>query len=366
MIYPIDLSKLYQPYHILYEKAFSKCLEDGYYIGGSAVDDFEHLAADYLGANYVVGCGNGTHALELALIASGVGTGDEVITVANTYYATARSILDIGAKPVFCDVNKDGLIDTDKVLKKISIHTKAIIPVHLYGAVANLDILYKIGKEYNLAIIEDCSHAFGSLYKGNKVGHDSQFACFSLYPTKNIGAMGDAGMIAVRSKETADKLKSIRYFTDDKERDSFAEHSLHSRMDSLQARLLQVSLTLADSWNNIRQEHSNYYKNAFSGLVPYVKCLDQEGIVPYVFPVIVSDQKKFMRYMADKGVVTQIHYHPMLHKISHLTQRYYELPVTEYLNSHTVSIPVSQTVTQAEIEFVANCVLEFFKKGLNQ
>lgn len=366
MIYPIDLSKLYQPYHVIYEKAFSKFLEDGYYIGGSAVDTFEQMAADYLDANYVVGCGNGTHALELSLIASGIGNGDEVITVANTYYATARSILNIGAEPVFCDVNEDGLIDTDKVLQNISIRTKAIMPVHLYGAVANLDVLYKIGNEYNLSIIEDCSHAFGSLYNGKRIGHESQFACFSLYPTKNLGAMGDAGMIAVKTKEMADRLKSIRYYTADKERDIFTERSLHSRIDSLQACLLQVSLTLVDDWNNIRQQHSTYYKNAFSGIVPYIKCLDQEGIVPYVFPVIVSDQKKFMRYMADRGIVTQIHYHPMLHKIPHLTQKNYELPLTEYLNSHTVSIPVSQTVTPAEIEYIADCTLEFYKKGLDR
>ena len=366
MIYPIDLSKLYQPYHMLYEKAFSKFLEDGYCIGGSAVEGFEKMAADYLGANYVIGCGNGTQALELALIASGIGNGDEVITVANTYYATVRSILNVGAEPVFCDVNEEGLIDVDKVFEKISAHTKAIIPVHLYGAVANLDKLYKFGNEYNLSIIEDCSHAFGSLYNGKKVGNDSQFACFSLYPTKNLGAMGDAGMIAVKTKEMADKLKSIRYFTDDKERETFTERSLHSRIDSLQACLLQVSLTLVDGWNNIRQQHSNYYKSAFSGIVPYMRCLDQDGIVPYVFPVIVSDQKKFIRYLGDKGIVAQIHYHPMLHKISYFTQKHYELPVTEYLNSHAVSIPVSQTVTQAEIEYIADCVLEFFKKGQNQ
>lgn len=366
MIYPIELSKLYQPYQTLYEQAFHKFLNDGCFIGGSAVESFEQQVAEYLDANYVVGCGNGTHALQLALLASGVGHGDEVITVANTYYATARAIVETGAVPVFCDVGTDGLIDILQAEQLIGKRTKAIIPVHLYGAAANLEALYKIGDAYKIKIIEDCSHAFGSLYRGKKIGHNAPCACFSLYPTKNLGAMGDAGIIAVKSEEMADQLKKLRYFASDDARNAFNEKAIHSRMDSLQAALLQVSLGLADTWNKIRQQNCAYYKNAFDGTVSYVGCLAQEEIVPYVFPVIVAEQEKFMQYMLEKGVVTQVHYRPMLHKISHLIDREYSLPVTEYLNEHVVSIPVSETITQQEVSYIAECVLHYFNTEQSQ
>lgn len=361
MVYPILLSELYKEHKEEYIKAFSGFLDRGIFIGGSDVENFENSMADYLKAKYVVGCGNGTQALELALKANAIGQGDRVITTANTYYATARAIINVGAVPVFCDVDENGLIDVNKIESLITKETKAIMPVHLYGISADLETIYRICEKNNIVCIEDCSHAFGSKYMNKNIGSDSYCACFSLYPTKNLGAFGDAGMILTDSNELACKMRELRYYTSDPERVIFQKDGMHSRMDPLQACLLNVSMKYVDGWNVIRRKHCDYYIEQFKDKVPYMKGMENSDVIPYVFPIVADDQNKFYEYLLSKGICPQIHYKPDLHHIDHLALlEEVKLPMTEFLNAHIVSIPVSPTVTDEEVQYIAKTVLEFF------
>lgn len=367
MIYPILLSELYREHKEDYMKAFSEFFDRGIFIGGPDVEDFEKNMADYLHAEYVVGCGNGTEALELAMRASSIGQGDHVITTANTYYATARAIHNVGAVPLFCDVDEDGLIAVDKIESLIDNKTRAVLPVHLYGISADLDKIRRICEKYGILCIEDCAHAFGSSYHHDKIGSHSYCACFSLYPTKNLGAFGDAGMVATNSGELAARMRELRYYTSDPDRVIFHKDGMHTRLDPLQACLLNTSIKYVDAWNSIRRKHCEYYIGQFKGRVPYIKKMENPDVIPYVFPIIADDQQKFYDYLMNNGICPQIHYKPDLHKIDHLLfwdksdqKDEYRLPMTEYLNSHVVSIPVSPTVTDDEIRYIAGIVLQYF------
>ena len=355
-----ELARLYLPYKNEYVNAFEQFFCSGIYIGGDRVSSFEREVAKFLDAEDAAGCGNGTHALQLGLMACGVKPGDEVITVANTYYATARAIIDVGAIPVFCDVNRFGLIDVGKIQALITPKTKAIVPVHLYGMVADITGLRDVCKKNKLALIEDCSHAFGSSFNGRKLGADAYCACFSLYPTKNLGAMGDAGVV-VGAADVIKKIKLMRYYSPTVAHDSFSLLSLHSRMDPLQACLLNVSLSHIEEWNVKRIANATYYKNRFDGYVPFFTPLCQEGVVPYVFPVLTKKREDFISYMRKKGIVVQVHYGVNLHKISHITKQSFNLPMTERLNKEVVSIPVSPMITKDELRYVADMVLEYFR-----
>lgn len=351
-----NLANLYSQYMLEYVKAFEHFIGSGVYIGGDMVTSFEEEIAKYLGAKHAVGCGNGTHALQLGLMACGVRSGDEVITVANTYYATARAIIDVGAVPVFCDVNEHGLIDVEKIEALITPRTKAIMPVHLYGMVADIKRLRSICRMNKLSLIEDCSHAFGSSYCGKKIGADSYCACFSLYPTKNLGAMGDAGMV-VGSAEIVRRIKQMRYYSPSPAHDRFRLVSLHSRLDSLQACLLRISLSHIDEWNARRVANAKYYMRRLNGHVPCFTPLCQDGVVPYVFPILVRNRKDFISHMKRKGVFVQIHYGVNLHRISHITQSSFHLPMTERLNREVVSLPVSPMMTEDELCYVSDVAL---------
>lgn len=360
MIYPIELAKLYEPYISEYEKAFSEFVRKGYFINGDYVDAFEEKMAAYLEAKYVVGCGNGTDAMELTMRAYGIGIEDQVITVGNTYYATARAIVNVGAQPVFCDVDDNALIDIDKIEEYITDKTKAIIPVHLYGLPVQMNKIRSLAGKYGLKVIEDCSHAFGTRVDHVLIGRDSECACFSLYPTKNIGAFGDAGFIATNSKELADVVRAKRYYACDESRNSFQENSMHSRLDSFQAAMLIVSLEHIEEWNKRRIINKEKYIKRFKGTIPYLSLMEEKEVVPYVFPIIVEDQQKFYDYLKENGIQPQIHYKPDLHKIEHLGPYVGKLNKTEYFNSHVVSIPISPTVTIDEIDYISDVVNRYF------
>lgn len=354
-----NLARQYSPYLKEYSDALERFICSGVYINGEIVSSFETAVSRYLGAEHAAGCGNGTHALQLGLMACGVRPGDEVITVANTYYATVRAIVEVGAVPVFCDVNDSGLIDVTKVESVITSRTKVILPVHLYGMPADLTALCAVCKKYGLALVEDCSHAFGSSYKGRKIGSDSDCACFSLYPTKNLGAMGDAGVV-VGTGRVVQRIKKMRYYANELSHDRFRLMSLHSRLDPIQASVLNVSLAHVEEWNGKRIANAKYYKGRFAGRVPFFTSLCQEGVVPYVFPVLVKRRKDFVSYMKKHGITVQVHYGANLHKISHLGKRSLSLPRTERLNKEVVSLPVAPMLTAKELHQIADVVLGYF------
>ncbi len=366
MIYPIELSRLYAPYREEYVEAFRDFLAQGRFIGGPLVAEFEQEATEKIGAEYVVGCGNGTQAIELALRACGIGPGSEVITQANTYYATARAIVDAGATPVFCDIDENGRMDAAQIPHLITPRTRAIVPVHLYGIPAPLEALRQICSAHGLLLIEDCAHAFGSKLDGRPIGSGSFCACFSLYPTKNLGAMGDAGMVATCSPELAERMRSMRYLACSEERETFGANHMHARLDPVQAALLRVSLRHVDEWNAMRVANSRHYISRFRGCVTYIPAMEAEGVVPYVFPVLVHRQDDFQDFLRANGICPQIHYRPELHLIPHLNPAAVSLPKAEHWNRSVVSIPVSQTVSPSEIDRIADAVCSYFERKENR
>ena len=249
------------------DEAIAHVLEKGRYILGEEVLAFEEEFATYIGVDHGIGVGNCTDAIHLALRACGIGIGDEVITVSHTAVATVAAIELAGATPVLVDIEPDFYtIDPGQLQKAISPKTKAIIPVHLYGQSADLEAVLKIAKQHNLRVIEDCAQATGALYKNRRIGSFGDLACFSFYPTKNLGAIGDGGMIVCNESKLAKKVKCLREYGWDESRVSqFA--GVNSRLDELQAAVLRVKLPYLDEDNSKRRKLAKLYDQGLSGLL---------------------------------------------------------------------------------------------------
>src|SRR5574344_192757 len=246
------------------EKAVCDVLRSGAYILGPNAKALEQELADFFGTKYSVGLNSGTDALHLALRALDIGAGDEVITVAFTFVATAEAIGIVGAKPVFCEIHEDTFdMDASSIEKLITPRTKAIIPVHLYGQHCDMDTIMAIAKKHNLHVIEDCAQAIGATYKGKMVGSFGDFGCLSFYPTKNLGGMGDGGLIMTSDEKLRDRVialrnhgGAVRYHHD--------EIGVNSRLDEIQAAILRVKLPYIDEWNAARKANAEYYNELFA------------------------------------------------------------------------------------------------------
>lgn len=360
MLQPINFGKLYEDLLPELTEAFQSFIRKGIYIDGPFVDEFEDAVKDFLGAKYVVACKNATYAMEMSLKYIGVRRGDEVITVGNTYYATARAIKDVGAKPVFCEIDpKTGQIDPKQVERLITPRTKAILPVHLYGIPADLDALREIANRRNLHIVEDCSHSFGSKYRGRFIGADSEFACFSLYPTKTFGAFGDGGIVATNSASVAARVKELRYLSNAK-RDSFDAEALHARFDALQGALTKVVLKNFEILANKRRKLIVIYKNR---LDKYVKFFDEDSrddVLYYVLPCQVEKREELIRYMKENNVVIQVHYDHNLHLMPEFSSERIKLPITEYHNKHVISLSVNPSLEINEVEMICDLIEKFY------
>jgi len=245
------------------DTAIDKVMQSGAFILGEDVKKFEMEFASYCSTRYGVGVNSGTDALFLACLSCGIGPGDEVICPAYTYIATTLAISMTGARPILVDIDETTYnIDVSKIERVITEHTKAILPVHLYGHPVDMDPLMKIAKRHNLKVIEDCAQAHGALYKNKKVGSFGNAGCFSFYPTKNLGAFGDGGMVLTDSEKLKDRLLLLR----DYGRVNRYEHIIrgyNSRLDTLQAAILSVKLKYLDSWNKRRREIAGYYTDLF-------------------------------------------------------------------------------------------------------
>ena len=364
MIGSLRLSSFYQRFLPEFQDALQTFISSGQYIGGRIVEDFEEKVRCLIGAEHAVGCKSGTSALQLSLLAAGIGKGDEVITVANTYYATAWSILSVGAKPIFCDVSPiDGLMDPDKLEGCITDRTRAVLPVHLYGYSAPLDDIRQVAAGHRLTVIEDCAHAFGSSYKGNRLGSDSDFACLSFYPTKNLGAFGDAGMVLTKSANAAKLMRSLRYFGDD-ERTSFIPHALHARLDPLQACLLSVELDHFDEIDRRRRHLAFSYHKAISDRVRCLPNVTERSVTPYVFPFFVIERAALLAFFQERDLQLQVHYATNLDQLPEFGRATPgRLPHTERHNSEVVSLPVHPSIGDEEVRFICDCLIEFLNKS---
>lgn len=368
------------------DRAALEVLHSGQYILGDEVKSFEEEFARYCGVKYAVGVGNGTDALVLALMAAGIGAGDEVITCAMSFFATAEAVAAVGATPVFVDCTEDTyVIDADAIEEKITARTKAIIPIHLYGQCADMDKINGIARRHELYVIEDCAQAAGAEYKGRKAGSMGDMGCVSFFPTKNLGCAGDGGMIVTDNEELYRLCQAYRVHGSgvngllaygkrkgvSVDVDSVDFHGNlpkyynfvighNSRLDALQAALLRVKLPHLDAWNEKRRAYAQMYEERIvNGLVRKPVTGADNRHIYYVYVLTVDDRDAFRSYMEEQGIATGVYFPVPLH-----LQRVFEdlgygegdMPHAEYLAEHGVAIPMFAELTVEETMQVAEAV----------
>lgn len=317
---------------------------------------FEDAFASYCGARFAVAVASGTDALHLALRASGIGSGDEVITVANTCVPTVVGITMSGALPVFVDIRADTLnMDPAQVESAITPRTKAILPVHLYGRPVEMSAILELARQYSLRVIEDCAQAHGARYGGKKVGALGDAGCFSFYPTKNLGAFGDGGIVVTNDEQIAKLVRMLRSYGET-ERYHHEIEGFNSRLDELQAAFLLAKLPFLDSWNSRRREIASIYENALSDL-DLVCPRDRAGgeSVFHLFIVRVKQRARFRDRMRDQGVETLVHYPspiPSQPAYAAFASQMSNLPETALACGEVVSLPLFPEMTPDEVERV--------------
>src|SRR5450830_300710 len=359
-----DLSRQYKKYKKEFDNIISSVFANGNFILGENVTRFENNFSNYLGAKYAVGVGSATEALFLALKAIGIKNGDEVITVANTAVPTVSAIDFAGAKPVFIDIEETSYnINPKRIENRITLKTKAIIPVHLYGNPCNMDSIIQIAQKYDLKVIEDSAQAHGAQYKGKKVGTFGDFGAFSFYPSKNLGANGDAGMVVTNNEEFAKKIKLLRNYGFEDRYKSIIR-GFNSRLDEIQAALLDFKLTKLDEWNLKRKQISDMYSKGLKGLpIILPSAAPENKHVFHLYVIRVKQREKFMKFISDEGVGTIIHYPIPIHlqpAYKYLNYKKGFLPVTEKVAEEIVSLPIFPDLEDNEVEYVIKSIKKFF------
>ncbi len=344
-------------------KAVERVFDHGRFIFGPEVEEFELRFAQFCKTKYAVGVGNGTDAIILALKAISVGPGDEVITVANTFVSTVSSIVAVGAKPVFVDVQDDYNIDPRLIEKAITKRTKALLPVHLTGRPADMDSIMSIARKHGLKVIEDCAQAVGAEYKGQKVGAFGDIGCFSLHPLKTLNACGDGGVIVTNESQAYQRVKILRD-NGMKNRSECVVWSSNSRLDTIQAAFLLVKLDYLEQWTEKRIENAKFYQKEFSKLnfIRFPVDRSHEKSVYHTF-VIQADQRDTLReYLAEKGIGTKIHYPIPVHlqlAAQDMGYKRGDLPVTEKQSQSILSLPVYPELSHENMEYIVRSVEEF-------
>ncbi|SFD43979.1 DegT/DnrJ/EryC1/StrS family aminotransferase [Clostridium uliginosum] len=387
----IDLKAQYNSIAEDLDRVTKEVLSSANYIMGKNVTEFEKQFADYIGVNNAISVGNGTDALVIALKSLGIGEGDEVITTTFTFFATAESISAVGATPVFVDVDKDTFnIDPSKIENKITKNTKAIIAVHIFGQSAKMDEINEIAKKNNLKVIEDACQAVGGKYKGRNIGTLSDVACFSFFPTKNLGCAGDGGMIVTSNDDVATIARALRTHGSGEngqkaynllnniteEVESSAEDAndtiynplkyynyligFNTRLDAIQAAILKVKLTHIDKWNERRREISKIYDEELKNTNLTIPSVLKECEPVYHMYILQSeDRESLLNKLKEKGIATGVYYPVPLHlqKVyKNLGYKEGDMPVAEYLSHRTFAIPVYPELTQEQIEYIVKSI----------
>ena len=356
------LDRGFRLYQREYEQKALEVLRSGWYVLGKELENFEQEFAAYLGVSYCIGVASGLDALKIAVYLLGIHEGDEVIVQANTYIASVMGITSNGATPVFVEPDKYHNIDIMEIEKNISDRTKAIMVVHLYGQATDMGSVMSIAKKYNLKVIEDCAQAHGAEWHGQKVGTFGDIGCFSFYPTKNLGAFGDAGAIVTNNSKTATDAKTYRNYGSNKKYYN-KMIGINSRMDELQAGLLRVKLQhikeLIDERKFIAENYLDGLKNA-GLLLPLVK----EGgtSVWHQFVVRIKNRKFFMQYLEKHHIQTLIHYPIPPHlseAYNYLQMSEGSLPITEAIAKEVVSLPIYNGMAREEIAYVVKIILDY-------
>ena len=342
--------------------AISRVLDSGWYILGKEVELFEEEFSDFIGVRYGIGVGSGTEALNLALVACGIGQGDEVITVSHTAVATAVAISLSGATPVFVDIEpRYFTMDPDCIRKAITSKTKAILPVHIYGHPADMDAIMQIAHEYGLKVIEDCAQAHGAKYKGKRVGSIGDIGCFSFYPTKNLGAIGDGGMVVTDFPELYEKARLLRQYGW-KERYISSSEGWNSRLDEIQAAILRVKLKrlYEDNSKRIRIAES-YSKELDTCNIILPKQRKYSEHVYHLYVIRLEKRDALLIFLKEKGIGVQIHYQMPVHlqpAYTHLKESD-KLLETEKIANEIISLPIYPELSESDFQTTIEAVRHF-------
>ena len=345
------------------QKSIGDVVKSNWFIRGQKVEEFEAAFAEYCGAKYCVGCGNGLDALYLLLRAFDVGEGDEVIVPSNTFIATALAVTYTGALPVLVEPDMETYtLDTSLIEAKITDKTKAIIAVHLYGQTANMDEINDIAKKHGLIVIEDAAQAHGATYKEKRAGNLGDAAGFSFYPGKNLGAMGDAGAVTTNDSKIAEKVRALaNYGSDYKYHHIYAGNN--SRLDEIQAAILLVKLQNLDKWNTYRQKVADQYLEGIKNkkvILPSVK--RDRSHVWHIFALRMKERNNFEKYLNSQGSGTTIHYPTPIHlqnAYKNLNLKKGILPIAEEISDTEISIPMYYGISDEEINYITNIINQY-------
>jgi dTDP-4-amino-4,6-dideoxygalactose transaminase len=358
----VDLHAMHAPLMDEFRQVFERVLENSSFVLGAEVSRFEEAFAKYLGAGHCVAVTNGTVALELALLAMGVGPGDEVITVPNTFIATAEAVSAVGARPVFVDVDPVSYnMDPTLVERAITPRTRVLLPVHLYGQTADMDPLLEIAARHGLKVLEDACQAHGAEYKGKKAGTMGAAGCFSFYPGKNLGALGEGGAVVTNDSELAAKMKVLRDHGSLRK----YEHAVpgyNFRLEGLQGGFLAVKLPHLDTWNDRRCLAAEHYDNllAGNGIITPVE-MPYAHHVYHLYVIQADDREQLRKDLNAAGVETGLHYPGPLHlqeAYKSLGYQQGDFPVCERLADRILSLPMFPDISREQVEFVASVIKE--------
>ena len=372
----LDLKAQYRQIESEVVPAVTEAMAAGMFIGGPQVSGFEDEFAAFCDSRYCIGVGSGTDALRFALMAAGVGPGDAVITAPNTFIATTEAISQVGAAPIFVDVdpktytldpqNLSELLKSHKQLTTNNKRPKAVLPVHLYGQPADMDPILQIARQYDLVVIEDACQAHGASYKKRKAGSLSTAGCFSFYPGKNLGAFGEAGTVVTQDEEMAQKIRIIRdhgqaqkYFHD--------IEGYNGRLDAIQAAVLRIKLKRLQGWNRSRRNNAALYTERLQDVPGITLPVEAEFAesVHHLYVILADNRDGLQKFLSEKGIATGLHYPLPLHlqkAYAHLGHKKGDFPVAEHTAKHLLSLPMYPELTGEQIDYVCTCIREYMKR----
>jgi len=372
----LDLKAQYKQIENEVVPLVTEAMENGMFIGGPNVEGFEKEFAEFCDSKYCIGVNSGTDALRFALMATGVGPGDEVITVPNTFIATTEAISQVGATPVFVDIDQytcnmdpaklDGYLKTRNTKHETRNRPKAVIPVHLYGQMADMDPIMELARKRGLLVIEDACQAHGAKYKKKEAGSMGAAGCFSFYPGKNLGAYGEGGAVVTQDEKIAAEIRVIRDHGQNKKYFHTME-GYNGRLDAIQAAVLRVKLKRLAEWNRSRNDNAAYYNELLSDTpgVEFAKVADYAESVYHLYVIMVDDRDALQLFLGERDIASGLHYPLPLHlqkAYDHLGYKEGDFPIAERAAKRLLSLPMYPELTRDQIKYVADSIKEFMKK----
>ncbi len=362
----VDLNIQYKLLKKDIDSAIQSVIDKTNFIKGDEVEEFENNFAKKYGVKHCIGVANGTDALYIAMKMLGIGVGDEVITVANSWISTSESIVQTGAKPVFVDIDEFSTIDVSKIEDKITENTIAIIPVHLYGQPADMKAIMEIAEKHKLYLIEDCAQAHFAEFDGQKVGTFGDVATFSFYPGKNLGAYGDAGAIITNNDDLANKMRMYANHGALKKHLHLID-GINSRLDTIQAAILNVKLPYIYQWNQMRLKNARYYDDILDGISDIIIPPVRKNVthIYHIYSIRTKYRDALMKYLNEHGIGTAIHYPvalPFMETYSNLNHKIQDFPRAAKFQHEILSLPMYPELKMEMMDCVAATIKQFFNK----